>query len=238
MPLQIAVDGPAGSGKSTAARRLARELGLTYLDTGAFYRCVALAVLRRGVDPANEAAVTTVSAGLNLSFLPGAEAEPDRVFCDGEDVSEAIRRPEISRIVSLVAAYPAVREKLTEQMRRLAAAHPVIMDGRDIGTHVLPEADIKIFLTASSRERARRRWRELETAGRAEGLTEENVLAEIEARDREDSSRAAAPLRQAEDARLIDATRLNPDEVAALIRAIVTEYRAGAKRPKYWYGLD
>ncbi|MDR1070787.1 MAG: (d)CMP kinase [Gracilibacteraceae bacterium] len=225
MPLQVAVDGPAGSGKSTAARRLARELGLVYLDTGAFYRSVALLVLRRGVDPEDEPSVTDISAGARVSFQPGTGGGPDRVFCGGEDVTEAIRRPEISRVVSAVAAHAAVRENLTRQMRLLAAAQSVIMDGRDVGTHVLPAAAVKIFLTAAARERARRRARELEAAGQADGLTEEDVLAEIEARDRGDSSRAAAPLRQAEDAFLIDATFLSPDEVTALIKEKVLAWK-------------
>jgi cytidylate kinase len=201
---------------------------MTYLDTGAFYRCVALAVLRRGIDPADEPAVAAVSADLRLDFLPGKGEEADRVLCDGEDVTELVRRPKVSRVVSIVAAHPAVRENLTRQMRLLAAAQPVIMDGRDVGTHVLPAADVKIFLTASVEERARRRLRELKAAGLAAGMTEESVRAEIEARDRGDSDRAAAPLRQAEDAWLIDATHLNPDEAAALIEAIARKHEGKA----------
>ncbi|MDR1960691.1 MAG: (d)CMP kinase, partial [Gracilibacteraceae bacterium] len=155
MPYQIAIDGPAGSGKSTVARRLARELGMIYLDTGALYRAVALAALRRGVNPADAEAVADISAGLRLEFRPGKDGEPDRVFCDGEDVTEAIRLPEVSRAVSSAAAHAAVRENLTARMRRIAAAQPVVMDGRDIATHVLPAANLKIFLTAAPEERAR-----------------------------------------------------------------------------------
>jgi cytidylate kinase len=229
-PLQIAVDGPAGSGKSTAARRLARELGALHLDTGVFYRCLALQVLRRGIDPADEPSVSALSAGLNVEFQPGPDGGPDRVFCAGEDVTEVIRRPEITRVVSAVAAHAAARANLTGRMRRLAAARDVVMDGRDIGTHVLPAAAVKVFLTASAAERARRRLRELEAAGRAEGLTEDGVRAEIEARDKEDSDRAAAPLRPAADAWLLDATFLSPDEVTALIKARAQEWKAAREQ--------
>lgn len=213
----IAIDGPAGAGKTTVARALARRLGLTHIDTGAMYRAVALKCLRNGVALADVDGVERMARSAEIAFEwsgYGNDA-PQRVFLDGEDVTEAIRTPEVSALSSPVSAIPGVRQELVRQQRAMAAAGNVVMEGRDVGTVVLPNADVKVFLTASSEERARRRWRELKQ--RSIPVELEAVLREIQERDERDSTRANSPLRPAEDAVVIDTDALTADEVTEQI---------------------
>jgi CMP/dCMP kinase len=193
----VAIDGPAGAGKSTVARAVATELGYTYLDSGAMYRCVALAAARSGAAPA------TVAPRLRIEL--GA-----RVLLDGEDVTGAIRTPEVSAAASLAAADPAVRSAMVEQQRRLLGAGDWVAEGRDIGTVVAPDAAVKVFLTADPVERARRRASEL-------GLDQAAILAEQTSRDERDERRAASPLVPAADATILDSTALSSDQVVAEI---------------------
>ncbi len=205
----VAIDGPAGAGKSTVARELARELGFTYLDSGAMYRCAALRTLQ---EPAGEPALLARSAQI---VLQDAEAGGvGRVLLDGCDVSEAIRTPEVSEAASLLAADPGVRDALVAKQRELLSAGDWVAEGRDIGTVVAPDAAVKIFLTADPRERARRRAAEL-------GAAAEVVLAEQALRDERDSTRAHSPLRPAPGAIELDTTGLGVQEVVARIAAFV-----------------
>jgi len=200
----IAVDGPAGAGKSTVSKICAARLGYTYIDTGAMYRAVALKVLQSGKDAVD------VASDIQIELDESA-----RVFVDGRDVTNQIRTPEVSRAASDVAKIGFVRKRLTELQRQMAARGSVIMDGRDIGTQVLPNADLKIFLTASADERARRRFEELKAKGIAADI--DNIREEIIARDKQDSEREIAPLAQAADAVPVDSTRMTIDEVVAEI---------------------
>ncbi len=197
------------------AKRVARELGLTYIDTGAMYRAVAWKVLQSHGDVTEEA---TKEAAKDIDIRLSYEGEKMKVFVDGTEVTEAIRTPEVSRNVSAVASFGFVREKLVELQRRMADCGSVLMDGRDIGTHVLPKADVKIYLTASVRERAQRRAKELREKGHDVELAE--VEQEIAARDKADMEREISPLRQAEDAILVDTTGLSIDEVVAKLMAL------------------
>ena len=199
----IAVDGPSGEGKSTLAKLLARELGFLYVDTGAIYRTVGLKAYREGVDPEDGAAVTALLPGLDIDMKYGGDGL-QHMYLDGEDVTDSIRQHAISRYASCVSAIPAVRAFLLDRQRALARENDVIMDGRDIGTVVLPQADVKIFLTAAPEDRARRRYEELRQRGQEADYA--SVLRDILQRDEQDTSRAAAPLRQAEDALLVDTT--------------------------------
>ena len=218
--VSIAIDGPAGAGKSTLARKTARELGFLYVDTGAIYRTVALKVLRAGADPTEESQVIPLLNGLDMSMDYGPDGE-QRMFLEGEDVSKAIREHQISGLASKVSAIPAVRDFLLEFQRTQAREHNVVMDGRDIGTVVLPQADVKIFLTAAPESRARRRLLELE--GRGQKTDFETVLRDIVQRDEQDRNRPIAPLRQAEDAVLLDTTRLNLEESLAAMLSLIKE---------------
>lgn len=200
----IAVDGPAGAGKSTVSKIVASKLGYTYIDTGAMYRAVALKSSRSTENLAD------IVEDINIELDDRA-----RVFLDGADVTKEIRTPEISKLASDVSKFPFVRKKLTELQRKMAERGAVIMDGRDIGTQVLPNADLKIFLTASLEERARRRFEELQAKGQAADLIA--VKKEIALRDKQDSEREIAPLKKAVDAILIDSTNLTIDEVAGKI---------------------
>lgn len=202
----IAIDGPSGAGKSTLAKRLAQELGFLYVDTGAIYRTVGLAARRRGIDPSDRAAVVRMLPELDIAIGYGEDGLQHMVL-DGEDVTQAIRENEISVYASKVSAFPEVRAFLLEMQRRAAREHDVIMDGRDIGTVVLPQADLKIFLTAAPEARARRRCRELQARGERADL--EQVLKEVVERDRRDEERAVSPLIQAADAVLADTTELD-----------------------------
>ena len=216
----IAIDGPSGAGKSTLARDCAAAFGFLYVDTGAIYRTVGLAAYRRDLDRRDEAAVAALLPQLDIRMAYNAEGE-QRMFLNGEDVSEAIRAPEISICASDVSALPAVRAFLLEMQRRMARENSVIMDGRDIGTVVLPEAELKIFLTASAEARAERRVKQLEE----KGLTcdYEEVLRDIRYRDEQDSHRAAAPLKAAEDAVLVDTTAFDRNESFALLCSLIRE---------------
>ena len=218
--LQVAIDGPAGAGKSTVAKAVAKRLGLFYLDTGAMYRAIAYKAIKQGIDLKSEEEVSRLAAETELVL---DHSESRRVWCDGDDVTEAIRTPEVSRSVSIVAAYPKVREHLVALQRREAKRGGVVMDGRDIGTHVLPQADVKIFLTASPGERARRRWQELRVSGRDVSL--EEVTSDMAKRDRLDSEREASPLQAAPDAKILDTTGLSVEEVVERIVGLAREGR-------------
>jgi cytidylate kinase len=207
--IAIAIDGPAGAGKSTVARLVAGRFGYLYIDTGAMYRAVALAALRAGVGPGETNELARLVSGLDIRLEPGENAQ--RVLLNGEDVTEEIRSRDVTSVVPAYAAVPAVRARLVELQRAMAREGGVVMDGRDIGTHVLPDAELKIFMTASVRERARRRYEE---SGRAQGLTLEMLEKEIAERDRQDASREIAPLVQAEDAIVLDTTSLTAEEAA------------------------
>ncbi len=202
----IAIDGPAGAGKSTLARALARELGYLYVDTGAIYRTVALRAREAGADPSDPEQVAPLLEDLDLRMDYGGDGV-QRMYLSGRDVTEAIRENEISALASQVAALPAVREFLLEFQRKQAREHNVVMDGRDIGTVVLPQAGVKIFLTAAPEARARRRTAELLQRGQDANFDE--ILREIRQRDEQDENRPVAPLRQAEDAALLDTTNLD-----------------------------
>ena len=214
----IAIDGPSGAGKSSLARRLAGMFKFIYVDTGAIYRTVGLAAYRAGIDRRDEAAVAALLPKIQIT-MGYNEAGEQRMYLDGEDVSAEIRLPEISICASDVAALPAVRAYLLEMQRKLARENHVIMDGRDIGTVVLPEAELKVFLTASAEARARRRLLELESKGVSSSF--EEVLKDIEYRDVQDSSRAAAPLKAAEDAVLVDTSELDFEQSLALLAELV-----------------
>ena len=216
----IAIDGPSGAGKSTLARALAKALGYLYVDTGAIYRTVGLQACRTGVDPEDRDGVIALLPGLDISLGYGEDGV-QRMFLNGEDVSQAIRQHEISRYASCVSALPEVRAFLLDRQRQLAAEHDVVMDGRDIGTVVLPQADVKIFLTAAPEARARRRWLELQQRGEATDY--ETVLRDVIDRDEKDTNRATAPLRQAEDAVLADTTQLDLEQSLDLLIHIAKE---------------
>jgi cytidylate kinase len=215
----IAIDGPSGAGKSTLGRLLARELGLLYIDTGAMYRAVALAVTQSGVSTADEAAVTEVARRASIKL----EGDPDslRVTLDGQDVSEKIRTEQIGHTASVVSAISGVRRELVERQRELGAHGGVVLDGRDIGTVVFPHADVKFFITAVPEERARRRYDEERVHERDQ--TFEDTLADINARDRRDSTRADSPLAIAEDAFVIDTTDLAIEDVFRRMLEVVRE---------------
>ena len=215
----IAIDGPSGAGKSSLARRVAARFGFLYVDTGAIYRTVGLAAHRRGVACKDAAAIEALLPELDIQMAYNEQGE-QRMLLNGEDVSEAIRLPEISICASDVSALPGVRAFLLEMQRKMAREHDVIMDGRDIGTVVLPQAELKIFFTASAEARAERRMKELAAKGVESDF--EAVLRDIRYRDEQDSARAAAPLRQAEDAVLVDTTELDfaqsEEKLCALVR--------------------
>lgn len=208
----IAIDGPAGAGKSTVAKIVAEKLGYTYIDTGAMYRGVAWKTMRDDKDAPDEAILRAVH---DIDVRLACTESGTRVTVDGTDVTAEIRTPEVTHIVSRVAALGPVREKMVELQRAMAADGAVVMDGRDIGTNVLPNADVKIFLTASVEERARRRYDEMVAKGYAVDF--DALKDEIASRDKQDSERAISPLHQAEDAVLLDSTALTIDEVVARI---------------------
>ncbi|MCV7037119.1 cytidylate kinase [Mycolicibacterium moriokaense] len=223
-PLVIAVDGPAGTGKSSVSRGLARALGARYLDTGAMYRIVTLAVVRAGVDLTDTPAIEAAAENVPLSV--GYDPDEDKAYLDAEDVSLEIRGDEVTKAVSAVSAVPAVRARLVGLQRELAAGPgSVVVEGRDIGTVVLPDADLKIFLTASAEERARRRNDQNVAAGREDAY--EAVLADVKRRDHLDSTRAVSPLRAADDAVVVDTSDMTESEVVAHLMELVRE-RAGA----------
>ncbi|MGJ6123955.1 (d)CMP kinase [Mycolicibacterium sp. Y3] len=222
--LTVALDGPAGTGKSSVSRGLAHALGARYLNTGAMYRIVTLAVLRAGVDLSDTDRVAEVADEVDLAV--GYDPDFDTAFLAGEDVSREIRGDEVTAAVSAVSAVPAVRAKLVQLQRELAAGEgAVVVEGRDIGTVVLPDADVKIYLTASAEERARRRNAQNITNGLPDDY--EAVLADVVRRDHLDSSRAVSPMRAAEDALIVDTSAMSESEVVTHLEDLVVQ-RAGA----------
>ncbi|ODR20784.1 (d)CMP kinase [Mycolicibacterium porcinum] len=224
--LVVSVDGPAGTGKSSVSRGLAQALGADYLDTGAMYRLVTLAVLRAGADLDDAEAIDAVASGAVIGV--GSDPAEDRAYLGGEDVSAEIRGDEVTRAVSAVSAVPGVRARLVDLQRELASSGGrVVVEGRDIGTVVLPKADVKIFLTASAEERARRR----NAQNIASGLPDdyETVLADVQRRDHLDSTRAVSPLRAADDALVVDTSDMDQTQVVAHLLDLVTQH-AGVRR--------
>lgn len=215
--LRVAIDGPAGAGKSTVAKLVAKDLELPYIDTGAMYRAVTWKAIQLGIDLDDQEKMTELASDLDISFN-----EQQAVLVEGEVVTEQIRSLGVTEQVSKVAAVRGVRKEMVKLQQRIANRQGVVMDGRDIGTHVIPDAEVKIFLTASLKERAKRRKLEMEQKGIQ--ITQEELEASIAKRDQLDSSRDVAPLRQAEDAHLIDTTGLSAPEVAARILSICKEY--------------
>lgn len=226
--ISVAIDGPSGAGKSTIARAVARELGFLYIDTGALYRSIGFFVLESGRDPRRKEDVEACLSGIRLELrhVDGIQ----RVFLNEQDVSEKIRTPAVSMAASQVSAVPEVRAFLLELQRSMARENNVIMDGRDIGTVVLPDAGLKIFLTAAPEDRARRRFEEL--AAKGEAVTYEEVLRDVVQRDYNDTHRDISPLRQAADAVLADTTGFPLERSVALIRSLVEERLAGKETGK------
>ncbi|MFT8871120.1 MAG: (d)CMP kinase [Sporolactobacillus sp.] len=219
---QVAIDGPAAAGKSTVAKITAQKLGFIYIDTGAMYRSLTHKALACGVDMHDEQVLKALLDRTVIDLCQTAEGQ--HVFVDGEDVTEQIRWPEVTANVSLVSAFRAVRKEMVTRQRELAASRSVVMDGRDIGTHVLPNADLKIFMKASVEERAARRYREETMKGLHPRL--DDLRTAIAVRDRKDSQREVSPLEQAKDAIELDTTRLTIDEVVNRILELVKERRA------------
>lgn len=217
--MNIALDGPSGAGKSSLARAIAKELHMVYVDTGALYRAIGLFVSRRGVDPQDTAAVVACLDDIRLELV--YEAGEQHVYLCGEEVSAHIRTPQISRYASLVSAIPAVRAFLLETQRDMARRHDVIMDGRDIGTVILPQAEVKIFLTATPEARARRRFVELQAKGL--DMPYEQVLSDMRERDENDSTRETAPAVAAADAVLLDNSTLDAAETLQAALTIIKQ---------------
>ena len=217
--VSVAIDGPAGAGKSTLARRLAAELGYIYVDTGAMFRTIGLYTLRAGKDPKDNEAVNALlpEISLKFAFIEGEQ----HIYLNGEDVSTAIRTEEMGMAASAVGANPAVRTFLLGMQRDMAKTQDVLMDGRDIGTVVLPDATVKIFLTASPEARATRRWKEYQQKGVE--VSYEEVLADVRQRDYQDTHRAAAPLRQADDAQLLDTSEMNFEQSLEAMKKMIVE---------------
>jgi cytidylate kinase len=220
LPKIIAIDGPAASGKSTLGFKLAQALGYLYFDTGVMYRAITWLVLNRGVDVKDESAVTALAEEVPIDVQPPSKDDGRAcdVVIDGRDITWDTRQPSVEGFVSVVAAYAGVRKALSLQQRRIGLRGQVVMVGRDIGTVVLPEADLKIYLDASAEERARRRYDEV--IGRGDPADFDKILANVRERDRIDSTRAVAPLRAADDAIILDSDKLNADEVFAQARAL------------------
>ena len=219
MGFNVAIDGPAGAGKSTIAKRLAKELGFVYVDTGAMYRAIGLYMLKNSVDGRDEAAVSEAvkNVEVTLSYDDGVQC----VYLNGEDVSKMIRTEEVSALASQTSAYQAVREKLLDLQRTMAKHNDVLMDGRDIGTTILPNADVKIYLTASVETRAKRRYDEYIAKGQTCDLAE--IEEDIKTRDHNDMTRKISPLKKADDAIEVDSSNMNIDEVVETIKNICKE---------------
>jgi cytidylate kinase len=231
IPQVIAIDGPAASGKSTVGYLLAEKLNFLYLDTGSMYRAVTLAALRAGIDPADEKAVTDLAKELDLIIKPYT-GEPDgrqyTVLLDGYDVTWELRSPEVDAYVSAVSSYPGVRQEMVRRQRHIARQGGVVMVGRDIGTVVMPDAPLKLYITASPEERARRRWLDRTVQGNPSDLAE--ILADINRRDQIDSNREHSPLRPARDAFIINNTDKTPDTVLVEIMDLIEKERPDLKR--------
>jgi len=217
--INVAIDGPAGAGKSSIARAVSEKLGYIYVDTGALYRSVAYYAIKNGVRPDDSEKVIRLLEGLEVSLV--YKDGQQRVIAAGEDVSDCIRTPEVSMGASAVSAVPEVRSFLFDLQKKIAQENNVIMDGRDIGTVVLPDAQVKIFLTASPEERARRRFAELKDKDST--VTFDDILKDIIKRDENDMNRAVSPLRQAEDAVLVDSSDMTIDEVISCIESMIRE---------------
>lgn len=229
--LTIAIDGPAGAGKSTVAQKVAKKLGYVYIDTGAMYRGVTWKALHAEVDFTDTGAIATLAAETTIALMPPADlVGKQHVLVDGQDVTAEIRLPEVSSQVSGVAANPGVRQVLTAQQQAMGASGGVVMDGRDIGTAVFPYAEVKVYLTASTRERTRRRWQELMAQGIHVDI--ETLEQDILSRDLADSQRAVAPLRPAEDAVIVHSDDRSIDNVVDAILAIVDERRRQLVGPR------
>ena len=222
--LIIAIDGPVGSGKSTLARRVAELMGYVYIDTGAMYRSIALKALRRGVALEAADSLTALAGDTRIDLR--ARDGGQQVFLDGEDVTSAIRTPEVAQAASKVAVVPGVRRVLVAEQRRAGGQGGVVMEGRDIGTVVFPDAELKIFLTASPEIRAERRWREHQQKGDSIDLA--RTLDEIRERDRRDREREDSPLVRAKDAVVVDSTAMEPEEVARLVVMLARENKSAA----------
>ena len=222
--IRVAIDGPSGAGKSTLARSVAARLNFLYVDTGAIYRTIGYAVWRKGIDPRDRSAVVAVLPDLEICLTYGTDGL-QHMELNGMDVTAEIRLPEVSRYASLVSAYPEVRAYLLEMQRQLARENSVVMDGRDIGTVVLPDATVKIFLTASPEARATRRWKEYQAKGI--DTPYEEGLADVKQRDYQDTHRAAAPLKQAEDAVLLDTSELDFEQSLDAMKQIIAKKIGG-----------
>lgn len=219
MNKQIAIDGPAGAGKSTIARLVAKQLGWIYVDTGAMYRAIALYMTRNGIDSSDKESITAALDNIDVSLSFGDEGQI--VLLNGENVNGFIRNEEVSAVTSKISVYPEVRNKLTLIQKSIAESENVVMDGRDIGTSVLPDATLKIFLTAGEYARAKRRALEYEAKGKTADI--EEIMEDIRLRDERDYTRSVSPLRQAEDAVLIDSSDMSIDEV---VNTIISLYNA------------
>lgn len=217
--MKIAIDGPAGAGKSTLARALASRLGYIYIDTGAMYRALAWKALQAGLDLNDATALSTLAAGLDLTF--DKQEGEQRLICQGEDITDIIRSPQISAVVSQVAAHPQVRNIMVRKQQRMASAGRVVMDGRDIGEQVLPDADFKFFVTADLQERVQRRLREMESRGYQ--VDSEAILHDMRNRDLMDSARSVGALKILPDSIVIDTSAYNVDEVLAQILFLIGE---------------
>ena len=218
--VSVAIDGPSGAGKSTLAKSIAGELGYVYVDTGAIYRTIGYFVRSRGADPGDAESVQRLLPEIHVKMMYSKDGL-QHMLLNGADVTEEIRKPEISRCASMVSAHTCVRDFLLEMQREAARRHSVVMDGRDIGTVVLPDATVKIFLTASPEARAARRWKEYQEKG--VNTPYEEVLADVKQRDYQDTHRAAAPLKQAEDAVLLDTSDLDFEQSLAAMKKIIAE---------------
>lgn len=221
VPRVIAIDGPAAAGKSTVGRKIGTQLGYPFLDTGAIYRAATWTALHRGVDLSDEEALSDLAASISIDVGPprSESIEPCTIFVDGQDVTQFLRQPEVEAAVSLVSRVAGVREALVQVQQELAGRNAVVMAGRDIGTVVLPKADLKVYLDASVEERARRRFAEL--LALAQDVTEENVLRDLRRRDRIDSERSVSPLRPADDAVALDTDGLTLEEVVQRVMELI-----------------